>query len=239
MKRNLFLAAAIVCVIALIACGSLAYYTAQHEVTNKFMTASYDPDNPDDPVDPSELFSVLITETASADGTNTDADDNFLGNNYKNVYPGLTIAKDPVITNTGDYAQFIRATVTFDKASEWQTALGDGVDIFDSIVTDLGDDSAKWKRSETVAKDEDLNTVAYTFYYIGTTEGNDADNGKLAPGAFVQLFKAVTIPSSLTSEDMAPLSNFTINVKADAVQADGTGTDAEATFGNPTYWPAG
>ena len=59
----------------------------------------------------------------------------------------------------------------------------------------------------------------------------------LAPEGVVKVFDAVNIPTSFTQTDMS-YGGFQIIVKAEAVQADNTGTSASAAFGY-VGWEAG
>ena len=222
MKRKIFAAAIAVCVVAVMACGSLAYYTAQSSATNRFMTASYDPEDPPIDPQPSDEFSVTITETPSEDGANE-----FGGNDYKNVTPGDSFVKDPTITNTGKNPMYVRATVTFSNAEAWGDALGEGVDLMTAVVTGLNLDNGttgEWQADENnPAEDTANDTLSYVFYL----------NHALAPEDTATLFTGVTIPTTLDNDDMVALNFFTINVKVDAIQSANTGDDAQTAFGTP------
>lgn len=220
MRNKIFAVAAIVCVVALLACGSLAYFSATDEKSNRFMVASYDPSNPPEP---NEVFSVTVTETESPDGTTEDG-----GNLYKDFLPGDEFTKDPLVTNSGMYDQYVRMTVVFTHYAAWHTLLGEA-DIFDTLVTEKCENFDTVWDKKTPAVDATEDTITYTFYYA-------EDDGVLGAGDSAYLFKKVTVPTALEVEDLADLAEFSIIVKADAIQAANTGDSAEDTFTNASYW---
>ena len=71
----------------------------------------------------------------------------------------------------------------------------------------------------------DGDTVTYVYYY----------NYKLTPGQTAVLFTNVTIPGEFEQNDMRFVSgDFSIKVKAEALQADNTGSNAYDAFA--AYW---
>ena len=210
-KRRILIASLVVCLAAIMAFGSLAYFTAQDRVENKFYTAAYDPDNPDKPINADDLFSIKVYET---DNTKTDGSKTETGNTYEKIQPGDVLAKDPTVKNTGKYDAYIRVNVTVDKAAAWKSIVP-----ADSDLTAIfgGFESSKWTLA---GKTEDAvaNTVTYSYYL----------NESLAPEATATLFDTVTIPSYITAAQFATIANFKITVTADAIQSANTGTIAEA-----------
>ncbi len=227
MKRKLLVAAIAICLVAIVACGSLAYFSGTKTVANKFMVAKSGGSNPSKPDD---IFSVKVTEpdtTGDPDTTNNPDG----GHTYKNVYPGKDITKNPVIENTGAYDQWIRVTVKFTKAKEWlATTAQTGItkaNLFDKVVT-KGYVDGNWDKGTAIDNVESDNEISYVFYY----------KNKLTAGNTVSLFSGITIPATLTTEQMYSLKEFDIIVTADAVQADNTEETAKATFEstNPKYF---
>ena len=106
-KKKVFVAALAICLIAIISMGTLAWFNATDDITNNFKVAT--DENDTDPT-----FSVKVSET-DLDGNETED-----GVTYYNVVPGDVINKDPKITNTGDYTQWIRVSVTMTKADYWK-----------------------------------------------------------------------------------------------------------------------
>lgn len=212
MKRKALIVAVVVCLAAILAFGTLAVFTGNDEVTNKFMIAQYDPDNP---VTPDELFSVNVFET-DKDGSKTEE-----GLVYDGIQPGDKLHKDPTVENTGRYDQYVRVHVTVSNAANWKAACKNH-EITDLTTIFGGFDSSKWVRVSAPVEGND--TITYTYYYTGV----------LAPKETVTLFNQVTIPMALNNAEMASLEYFTISISADAIQAANTGDNAVDAFAN--YW---
>lgn len=210
-KRKILSLALAVCLIALFTMGTLAYFTDSAATSNKFMTASYDPSNPDKVITAEELFSIKVYET------DANGQKDYDGLTYEDIAPGDELDKDPTAENTGKYGQYVRMSVTLTKASAWQNAVAQGTDL---TTIFKGFDSTKWTRYDEPAVDTTNDTVTYVFYY----------NGILAPGGTATLFTDVVIPTSLTVDDMVALSQFEINITADAIQSDNTGDNAYDAF---------
>ena len=207
MKKKLLVSALAIALVAIIAVGSLAYFTASTSVTNVFKTTSTDPDQ--------ELFDVDVIEP-NADGEENE----FGGHTYEDIVPGSTYAKDPTVVNTGVYGAYVRVSVTVTKASAWQA-------IFAKWDLDLDDvfggfDARFERKSESY--DADADTLTYVYYL----------NEELVAGASATLFQTVTIPAVLDNDDMASISEFDLTVTADAIQAQNTGDNAVDAFAN--YW---
>ncbi len=210
-KKKVFVAALAICLVAIISMGTLAWFNASDEITNKFLVADSDGDGTPD-------FKVDVFETDPETGDKTQD-----GITYKNIAPGDELAKDPQVCNLGDYDQWIRVYVTFDEWSVIEAACNN-----QGISTDL----RKWLTiNETTwiadgyTIDTENDTITYVYYL----------NSKLTPGTSEILFKTVTIPGEFEQKDMTFASNdFSIKVKAEALQADNTGATAQYAFAN--YW---
>ena len=214
-KRKVLALALAVCIIAILACGTLAYFTDSENVTNKFYTASY---KPDDPVpDPDELFSIKLDET---DITKDDNSRTESGNTYAGILPGDELIKDPTVTNTGMYDAWVRVKVTVTDAQAWTDACAK------HGITDLsyifrGFDASAWDRE--IDEDEiDLvnDTITYTYYY----------NDTVAPDGTAKLFDSIIIPEEFDVSDMASLATFQLHVVGEAIQATNTGDTAQEAF---------
>lgn len=219
MKRKIFVAAIAVCLVAVLACGTLAYFTATREVTNSFMTAKYDPEHPDDKPTKDELFSVVVEETDPTDDQKTSTN----GNTYEDIEPGDKFKKDPTVKNTGSYDQWVRVSVTFDKTDEWAKAGVSYDKLFDTLVT-AGYVKENWTRVDPTAVVN--KTATYTFYL----------KSKLAPNNKATLFTEVTVPTTLTVENMTELCEFNVTVKAEAIQTANTADNCFDAFKN--CWPS-
>lgn len=219
-KRKVLTTAVAVCLIAILSCGTLAYFTSTKSLTNKFYTASYDPDNPPTA---EELFSIKIYETA-ADGT-----ENTEGLEYEDILPGMKVDKDPTIKNTGKYPAYVRLSVTVTNAAAWKAAFenhkDDSEDKGGAIELEdvFGEFNEDWKRKE-ISENKNEDTLTYVYYL----------DGELAAGADSTLFESVTIPPQLTVEEMSALSCFEIRITGDAIQSANTGDNAFEAF--TTYW---
>ncbi len=210
-KKKVFVTALAVCLIAIISMGTLAWFNASDEITNKFLVADSDGDGTPD-------FKVDVFETDPETGDKTQD-----GITYKNIAPGDELAKDPQVCNLGDYDQWIRMYVTFDEWSVIEAACKN---------QGISADVSKWltiNETNWIADgytiDEENDTITYVYYL----------NRKLTPGTSEILFKTVTIPGEFEQNDMTFASNdFSINIKAEAIQADNTGANAQYAFA--TYW---
>lgn len=236
-KRHTLFAAIAVCLVAVLAMGSLAYFTANKESSNSFRMAVYDPNNPDAPVNPDQLFSIKLTETgiSTVPGVINGATNGNGGMIYTDVAPGLTYAKDPKVENTGKYDQWVRVKVTFTKYNAWKAAMQkyDATRDKELDVALLGGISNAWTKgtaqSDTVI-DTTADTITYT-YYLNTALA--AANGS-APAGTSTLFTTFTFPETFSVEDISTLPEFKINLVAEAIQAAHTGSSAIDAFRD--YW---
>lgn len=210
-KRKALMAAVAVCLVALLAIGTLAIFTARDSITNTFLMTSNNPEDPDD-----ELFSIRIYETAEDGGQTTE------GRTYQNIAPGDVLDKDPTVQNTGQYGQWIRMMITLTNAQVWQ-------EICEAHQTDLpsmlgGYDENTWTRYDEPVYDAAADTLTYTFYL----------DRELDVGEAATLFTTLTIPGSFDLTDMNRLNTFQISVSADAIQSAHTGSNAKDAF--DMYW---
>ena len=206
-KKKVLVTALAVSLIAILSLGTLAWFNAKDEITNTFKIADSDGDGTPD-------FSVDVWENDPANPTVKDQD----GVTYEEIAPGDVLAKNPTVENTGDYDQWVRVYVTFD---EWSTieAACDRLNLTDDLRTWLDVDGA-WTADDSATVIAN-NTVTYVYYY----------NYKLVKDGTAVLFNNVSIPEEFEQEDMKYVSdNFTIKVKAEAIQADNTGDTAQKAF---------
>lgn len=221
-KKSVLFVALLVCAAAILSLGTLAWFNATDEITNKFMIADSNGDGTPD-------FSVEVWEnendgddTADADG-DQDPVKTHAGNEYDTIAPGDKLAKNPTVENTGDYDQWIRVYVTFDEYSEIKNAYDDEGLTFD--LREWLDVTSEWTADDTLTTVAD-NKVTYG-YYLNRPLTN---NGDLA-----NLFTTVSIPTWFEQDDMQYVSgNFTITVKAEAIQTANTLPTAKETF--EAYW---
>lgn len=210
MKRKTLIVALVVCLVAIMAFGTLAYFSANDDITNKFMVA-----DSENITDEDDLFSVKVEETLPGGQKTED------GITYDDIQPGDVLSKDPTITNTGEYSQYIRVHVTVTNASKWMAAcekhsISDLTTIFGDYV------AANWTRVADPVFDEANDTLTYTYYYNDVLDKDES----------VTLFKTVTIPSSFDVADMVALKSFQLIVSAEAIQSANTGANAVEAFTN-------
>ncbi len=216
-KRKVVVLALLICLLTLIStAGSLAWFSAKDNAQNKFMVATSD-----ETTDPDDIFSVDVWEQydSNGDGDFNEADDKDYADSleYEAILPGDRLSKVVNVENTGAYDQYIRVTVTISDATAWINALGLDVKIEDLFV---GFDETKWTDISKAIEGE-TDTVTYVLYYTDV----------LAPGSVITLFDSVKIPESLTQAQAAAFDgNFTIDVKADAVQTKNVGSSAYEAF---------
>lgn len=210
-KRRTFLAAAAVCLTAILAVGSLAYFTASESVENTFYVATSE-ENPEGPI-----FGIDVYETG------LNGDKTYEGNTYENMLPGSTFKKDPTVENTGRYSAWVRVHVEITKANKWKAACEKyGITDLEEIFK--GFDDAKWTRYEEPVDSNKGRTLTYTFYL----------NKELKPGKTATLFKSVVIPTAFEIKDMEGIDGFTIKVTADAIQKANTRATAKEAFDD--FW---
>lgn len=211
-KKKVLSVALVVCLLAIGSLGTLAWFNAEDSVTNRFMIADSNGDGTPD-------FKVDVWETDPADPTQKDYD----GVTYEKIAPGEVLPKNPTVENSGDYDQWIRVYVTFDEYSKIKAAC-DAQGIAADLRGWLDVDETAWQKSDAEYKEEN-DTVTYVYYY----------NYKLTSGQTAVLFNTVTIPGEFEQQDMQYVSgDFSIAVKAEALQADNTGDNAPAAFA--AYW---
>lgn len=210
-KRKILLGALAVCLVAALAAGTLAYFTASDTATNTFMTATTDPDNPDNP---DNTFGIKITETNPEDPTGERVPD---GVTYEDVLPGSTYTKDPVVENIGAYAAYVRVRVQFDKFDVWSSDAYENGHAYTKadLLAMLGTISTDWT-DVSVNTADDAQMVEFTFIYNKTL----AVNGETSA-----VFEEVTLPDELDREQLIALNGddgFHITVFGEAIQAANT-----------------
>ena len=186
--------------------GTMAYLTSTASVENTFTVGS---------------VAIKLDEAkANPDGSLVGNADRVKANSYK-LLPGHTYNKDPMVTVLkGSEDSYIKMTVTFSKASELDA-------IFAPTGADLtsifkGYDSANWIYKDNT-KDAVANTRTYEFWY---KEKVGAPTGDVALDA---LFDSITVPGTITNEQLKTIEGMTITVNAYAIQADGF-ADADAAW---------
>lgn len=208
-KKALLLTLCSVLLVAASVLGTMAYLTSTDKVTNTFTVG--------------QVKIKLDEAKANADGSLVPGADRVKENSYK-LLPGHTYNKDPMVTVVkGSEDSYVKMTVTFSKADELDAIFAPtGADLT-SIFN--GYDGAIWIYKGNT-KDDAANTRTYEFWYKDTVGAPDADV------ALDALFDSITVPGTITNEQLASIEGMTITVNGYAIQADGfdSAEDAWAAF---------
>lgn len=201
-KKKLLSLALVVIMIAILSFGTLAWFSADDSVTNKFYVAGSGDENPDD------IFSVNVWE---------EGDDEDNGLEYTNILPGDVLSKVAHVENTGSYDQYIRVKITVSHASIWQTVYNANmVPVTEFVNVDL----SKVYGVGSYLEPEGDNFVYYLYYTdILPVKGD------------MIVFTEAHVGEGLTREQAAEMKNgFQITVAADAVQTKNVGENVYEAF---------
>lgn len=205
-SKALLLTLCAVLLVAASVLGTMAYLTSTDEVTNTFTVG--------------QVKIKLDEAKANPDGSLVANADRVKANEYK-LLPGHTYNKDPMVTVlSGSESSYVKMTVTFSKANELDAIFAPGGADLTSIFN--GYDAAKWIAKGNT-KDATANTRTYEFWYKETVGAPTADV------ALDALFGSITVPGTITNEQLATIEGMTITVNAYAIQADGF-ANAEAAW---------
>ena len=213
-KKKVFVTSLVICLVAIISMGTLAWFSDTDSATNNFLVTDSDKT-------PNDVFSVDVTEKVANDGE-TPSDTAVDGYTFNDIIPGDELTKQPFVTNTGEYDQYIRVTVTISDQAAFADALGEDFPVASAFVN--------INTTDLVLESSDIvnDNLVYVYYV----------NKIVAPTESIRLFDGVIIPTDLTQQDVAneKLSDgvtantlkdgFTIDIFAEAVQADNTVTVA-------------
>lgn len=136
-------------------------------------------------------------------------------NDYK-LFPGHTYDKDPTVTVQEDSeACYVRALVTvkYNKDIDSDENKAFAASMMKWVV---GLDKATWVPGENkVEKDDEYVTRTYELRYKPIVPATTEDTKLPA------LFTKIVLPDNLTNDQIALLKGLKIDVKAEAIQADG------------------
>lgn len=200
-RKILVSLAALALVAAISIGGTIAYLTSNDEVVNTFTVGN---------------VAIKLDEAkANTDGTLVEGAARVDANSYK-LLPGHTYNKDPMVTVlSGSETSYIKMTVTFSKANELDAIFAPTGAELTSIFN--GYDAANWIYKGNTKNTTD-NTRTYEFWY------KEAVGAPTADVALDALFDSITVPGTITNEQLATIAGMTITVNAYAIQADGFAT---------------
>lgn len=201
-KAMLMTLCAIILIVATVF-GTMAYLTSTDEVNNTFTVG--------------KVAIKLDEAKVGTDGKAlTGADATRVKENSYKLLPGHVYDKDPTVTVlAGSEESYVKMTVTVNKANELDAIFApNGADLT-SIFN--GYDSATWTAKGNT-KDATANTRTYEFWY------KEAVGAPTADVALDALFDSITVPGTITKEQLATIEGMTITVNAYAIQADGFAT---------------
>ena len=197
-RKALLLSLCAVLLVVASVMGTMAYLTSSDTVTNTFTVGS---------------VAIKLDEAkANTDGTLVPNADRVKANSYK-LLPGHTYNKDPMVTVLkGSESSYVKMTVTFSKAAALDAIFKPNGADMTSIFN--GYDSANWIYKGNTENDN-MNTRTYEFWYKETVGAPTADV------ALDALFDSITVPGTITKDQLASIEGMTITVNAYAIQADG------------------
>ena len=207
MKRSkpLILALCAVLLVVGTILGTVAYLQDTAEVVNTFTVGNVH----------LKLDEAVVDENGEPTGGRTET-----GNAY-HLIPGQTYTKDPTVTVLkGSEESYVRMLVTINCYDELTAIFGDP---FLPQYFVAGWDSAVWVSTEVISKDENANTATYEFRYFKTVKAEK--NADLVLDA---LLDTVTVPNTITGDQLATIADLEITVEAHAILAAGFDTADEA-----------
>lgn len=210
-KKLLIMSVAMVLVCAFAVGMTIAYLTSTDEVVNTFTVG-----NVRIKLDEADVDEYGVPQGSPAPRVSR--------NDYK-LIPGHTYTKDPTVTVlSGSEESFIKMTVTFTKSAALDAIFGtDGADLT-SIFK--GYNPANWIYKGNT-EDTQNDTRTYEFWYKEVVPAVAATDADVALDA---LFDSITVPHTITNDQLATIQGMTITVNAYAIQADGFGGNADAAW---------
>lgn len=228
-KRKIFTVALATCLIAIISFGTLAWFTDEDTVVNKFYVG-------DTTTDADKVFGIDLWEDADKDGDGIITEDETYGKDtkddtgitYETILPGEVFDKNPYFTNTGVHGQYLRAIVTVSEADilkEAMTPKGSDVSEWFNVEYFLPGTDEKWSLEYKYYTNKD--TFVFVYYYTEVLEA-----GKTTE----KLFDAVVIPTELTKEQAAEMDNFSVSILGQVIQSEHLADVTTAKEAFAKYW---
>ena len=206
MKRSKSLVLALCAILLVVGTvlGTVAYLQDTASVVNTFTVGNVH----------LKLDEAVVDEKGEPTGGRTET-----GNAY-HLLPGETYTKDPTVTVLkGSEESYVRMMLTLNCASELDAIFAPNGAVLTEIFK--GYDATKWTYVDVTRGND--NTITYEFRYFETVEAED--NADLVLDA---LFDTVTVPNTMTGDQLATIADLEITVEAHAIQATGFDTADEA-----------
>ena len=206
MKRSKHLVLALCAVLMVVGTilGTVAYLQDTASIVNTFTVGNVH----------LKLDEAVVNEKGEPTGGRTET-----GNAY-HLLPGETYTKDPTVTVLkGSEESYVRMMLTINCADELDAIFAPSGAALTEIFK--GYDATKWEYVGVTRGND--NTITYEFRYFETVKPQkDAD---LVLDA---LFDTLTVPNTMTGEQLATIADLKITVEAHAIQATGFANADEA-----------
>ena len=196
-SKALLLALCAVLLVAASVLGTMAYLTSQDQVTNTFTVGS---------------VSIKLDEAqVNKDGTYVNGHGTRVKANEYHLLPGHAYYKDPTVTVLkGSEESYIRMLVTINEQNDLDAIFAPtGAD----LTSIFGNVSSDWTLVKETENNDDTRT--YEFRYKETVAAPNADV------ILDDLFETITVPGTITAEQLATIQGLRITIVANAIQADG------------------
>ena len=178
--------------------ATVAYLTSTDKVVNTFTVGN--------------VAITLDEAKVDTNGAAVTPAERVKANSYK-LLPGHTYAKDPTVTvKSGSESCYVKMTVTFSHAAALDAIFAPNGANMTSIFN--GYDNTNWI-SKGNTEDTTANTRTYEFWYKEAVAAPTADVPLDA------LFDSITVPGTITNDQLKTIKDMTITVNAYAIQADG------------------
>lgn len=226
-KKALVLFLCAVLLVAGSVAGTLAYLQAKSEVAQNTFTVG-------DIV--IKLDETNIDGVVSGDGVidGRDLRNEYSGDNK--LVPGQPVTKDPTVWVKGtSEPAYIRMIVTVGEYDQLVEAVSYDSKFINKDMVVLSElvtwDYNTWK-FHGFTKSSDGETGTYEFRYYPNAGIYTASTGENDHGTeynrLPALFTAINVPAEISNTDLAKLANVSINVVAEAIQAEGFADEAAA-----------
>ena len=206
MKKIALIAVCAMLLVCVTIGATVAYLTSTDKVENTFAVGKVK----------ITLDEAQVTEDGTpVPGMDANPNPRVKENSYK-LMPGHTYTKDPMVTVlNGSEPSYIKMTVTFSKTAALDAIFDPNGATLTSIFN--GYNAANWIYKGNT-KDAAADTRTYEFWYKETVGAPTADVELDA------LFDSITVPVSITNDQLETIEGMTITVNAYAIQADGFDT---------------